>query len=79
MDTAFHPLGDLFEQLGLPSDCKSIIRFISTHAPLDSELILADASFWTASQKEFMREEILKDADWAESIDLLNTQLRVTY
>lgn len=76
MDTAFHPLTDLFKQLGLPSDCNSISQFISTHAPLDPGMVLADAPFWSDTQREFLSDELLKDADWAESIDLLNGQLR---
>jgi hypothetical protein len=76
MDAAFHPLQDLFKQLGLPSDCDAIRRFITLHAPLDPQALLAEASFWTAGQKDFLREELLKDANWAEAIDLLNSQLR---
>lgn len=76
MDASFHPLKDLFKQLGLPSECNSIGRFISMHAPLDPGLVLEEASFWTAGQRDFLRDELLKDADWAESIDLLNSLLR---
>jgi hypothetical protein len=76
MDTAFHPLRDLFEQLGLRSECDSIKQFIALHAPLDPQILLAEASFWTPGQKEFLREELLKDANWVEAIDLLNSQLR---
>ncbi len=76
MDTAFHPLQDLFEQLGLPSDCDAIMRFITLHAPLDPQILLAEESFWSPGQKDFLREELLKDANWAEAIDLLNSQLR---
>ncbi|MBW4964577.1 DUF2789 family protein, partial [Sulfitobacter sp. CW3] len=32
--------------------------------------------FWTDSQKAFLREEILDDADWAEVVDELNVLLR---
>ncbi len=76
MDATFHPLTDLFKQLGLPSDCASIKKFIAAHAPLDSLTVISEASFWNADQKAFLREELLKDADWAEVIDLLNIQLR---
>ncbi|CAM3729167.1 DUF2789 domain-containing protein [Polynucleobacter arcticus] len=79
MDTTFHPLKALFEQLGLSSDCDAIAQFIRQHAPLDSSVILAEASFWEASQRNFLRDELLKDADWAEVIDLLNVQLRETH
>lgn len=76
METLFHPLKALFEQLGLPADDDAITQFIATHAPLDSAIVLADANFWAASQKNFLRDELLKDTDWAEIIDLLNAQIR---
>lgn len=34
------------------------------------------AAFWTDSQKAFLREEILEDADWAHVVDELNVRLR---
>lgn len=77
MDSNFHPLQDLFEQLGLPSNCKSIEQFLKAHGPLDASIVLSDANFWTQTQREFLRDELLKDADWAEAIDLLNSQLRM--
>lgn len=76
METLFHPLKTLFEQLGLPADYDAITQFISLHAPLDSSVVLANASFWTFSQKTFLNDEWLKDADWSDIIDLLNAQLR---
>lgn len=78
MDSNFHPLKSLFEQLGLPADCAAIAEFIATHAPLHPSIELAEASFWETSQKSFLKDELLKDADWAEVIDLLNAQLRET-
>ena len=78
MDTAFHPLNELFEQLGLPSSCKSIDEFIARHAPLNQSTILEEAEFWNQNQRDFLHDELLNDADWAEAIDLLNSQLRQT-
>ena len=79
METIFHPLTDLFEQLGIPSSRQSISAFIAHHAPLNPSVMLAEADFWTPEQKNFLKEELLKDADWAATIDLLNIQLRETY
>ena len=76
MDTAFHPLNELFEQLGLPSSYKSIDEFIARHAPLNQSTILEEAEFWNQNQRDFLHDELLNDADWAEAIDLLNSQLR---
>ena len=76
METAFHPLQDLFDQLGLPSHCKAIAEFLANHAPIDSSIELANWDYWNADQREFLTSETLKDADWAGVIDLLNIQLR---
>ena len=77
MEKNFHPLKELFEQLGLPSSCKSIEEFIAKHAPLNQSTLLAEAGFWNQNQRNFLRDELLHDADWAEAIDLLNSQLRL--
>jgi hypothetical protein len=76
MQSPEHSLPSLFKQLGLDDDAAGIERFITTHSPLKPELQLADAFFWTDSQKAFLREEILVDADWAEVVDELNLMLR---
>lgn len=75
MESSTHTLNNLFEQLGLPSDDASIESFIKTHHHLAGNLTLAEAPFWTVAQAAFLREEILKDADWAEVIDQLNASL----
>jgi hypothetical protein len=76
MDTSLHRFTDLFAQLGLASDEASIRGFIATHAPLAPGLALAEAPFWSASQAAFLREEIGRDADWAEVVDRLSLALR---
>ncbi|MFJ5255226.1 DUF2789 domain-containing protein [Pseudomonas sp. NPDC088414] len=76
MEQPTHSLPSLFEQLGLSSDPVSIEQFIATHSPLKPELHLADAFFWSKSQADFLRGEILDDADWAEVVDQLNVLLR---
>ncbi|NRF71850.1 DUF2789 domain-containing protein [Aquincola sp. S2] len=75
MESPIHRLGDLFRQLGLPDDPASIEDFIASHRPLPAGVALADASFWTPSQAEFLREEISDDADWAELVDSLGAML----
>lgn len=75
MEASIHTLNHLFAQLGLPSDDAAIDSFIKTHQHLSSNLTLAEAPFWTPSQASFLSEEIIKDADWAEVIDQLNTRL----
>ncbi|AZF40346.1 hypothetical protein C4J87_0154 [Pseudomonas sp. R1-43-08] len=76
MESPVHSLSSLFKQLGLADDPASIERFVAVHSPLKPELKLADAFFWTDSQRAFLREEILEDADWAVVVDELNVMLR---
>lgn len=76
MEKPTHSLPSLFKQLGLPDDAVSIDQFIATHSPLKPEQHLADAFFWSESQKQFLRDEILDDADWAVVVDQLNVLLR---
>ncbi|WP_284619517.1 DUF2789 domain-containing protein [Aquabacterium humicola] len=75
MESPVHRLGDLFRQLGLPDDPSAIEDFIATHRPLPGYVTLADASFWNASQAQFLREAVNADADWAELIDSLAARL----
>ena len=76
MQAPIHSLASLFKQLGLPAEPEDIEKFVTSHSPLKPDLKLADAFFWTPSQAEFLRNEILEDADWAEVVDQLNLMLR---
>lgn len=76
MNKPFESLRDLFKQLGLPDKCSEIESFIKSRAPLDESILLADAPWWNQDQKDFLQDELIKDADWAEAIDQLNNQLR---
>ena len=75
MDRSSHTFSALFEQLGLPADSKSIEQFIRTHRLFSDDIPLHEASFWTESQAEFLREAISSDSDWAEVVDELNNSL----
>lgn len=75
METQRHAMVSLFAQLGLNADKGAIEHFIATHS-LPADIRLADAPFWSPAQAEFLREELLEDADWAEVIDALDGQLR---
>lgn len=76
MNAPDHSFSELFAQLGLPADNAQIRQFLQSHTPLAADITLPAAPFWTAAQAAFLREEILKDADWAVVIDHLNTSLR---
>jgi len=71
-----HTMSTLFDQLGLPSDQAAIERFAATHSPIDGDVRLHQAPFWSKAQSDSLRDEILEDADWAVVIDALDTELR---
>ncbi|WP_325891860.1 DUF2789 domain-containing protein [Grimontia sp. NTOU-MAR1] len=75
MEVFNHNLENLFQQLGLPSDSEAITTFIANHH-LEAGESLTSAGFWSASQKQFLEEAKLQDADWVEQIDTLDTLLR---
>ncbi|MDP3537649.1 MAG: DUF2789 domain-containing protein [Azonexus sp.] len=79
MERPVHNLSNLFAQLGEANDEAAIARFIESHSPLSGSLRLHEASFWTPSQANFLREAILDDADWAEVADELNAELHATH
>jgi hypothetical protein len=76
MEQSQHTLSELFAQLGLPAEAAAIEAFIASHAPLPHQITLAEAPFWTPVQAQFLREELVEDADWAELIDQLDACLR---
>ncbi len=76
MEDPIHPLRELFEQLGLPSDRGAIEAFIARHSPLADEIRLSEAPFWAPQQALFLCESVRDDADWASVVDRLDAQLR---
>ncbi len=75
MDVSRHTINDLFAQLGLPADPAAIDDFVAAHRPLESNVALYRAPFWTPAQRSFLKQEIIDDADWAGVIDELNARL----
>ncbi|MBV7300061.1 DUF2789 domain-containing protein [Enterovibrio paralichthyis] len=75
MEVFNHDLENLFKQLGLAADSQAINTFIANHHLSDDES-LAQAAFWSPSQRQFLEEAMHQDADWAEHIDILDTLLR---
>jgi len=76
MELNNHPFTELFDQLGLASDEASIEAFIDSHRPLPEGVTLGNAPFWTDPQRQFLRESIAADADWAPVVDQLNLALK---
>ena len=75
MNAHYRSLAELFRQLGLPDEPAAIARFIDGQGPLPLGTALADATLWSSSQAQFLREQIADDADWAEVVDALNALL----
>lgn len=75
MHTSQHTLSNLFAQLGLPAEPAAVDDFIAAHRPLGNGVALYRAPFWTSAQRDFLKEEIIEDADWAGVIDELNVRL----
>lgn len=75
MERFRHNMADLFAQLGRPASAKEIACFITAHQPLDGDVRLHDATFWTTTQSEFLREALLEDSDWSATVDQLNSEM----
>jgi len=75
MDTSTHSMSTLFEQLGLPSDRRSIENFIAHNHMRDAAQLLQQHRCWNPSQARFIAEALEQDSDWAEVVDELNTRL----
>ena len=75
MDSTYHRFTELFQQLGLASDTRSIQEFLARHSPLHPSIRLENAPFWSQAQSSLLRDEILLDADWAEVAENLNSRL----
>ena len=76
MEPARHTFHELFAQLGLPCDARSIAQFLETHSPLPGHVALPDADFWHPAQAAFLRESLLQDNGWALQVDALSEALR---
>lgn len=76
MEAQLHTMSNLFAQLGLPSEELAVEYFIASHRPLENAIPLYRAPFWSAAQRDFLKKEIIEDADWASVIDELNGRLR---
>ena len=76
METPYHSIESLFDQLGLESSEEAIESFINKNKSLPDYTELYKADFWTDSQASFLKEVIDEDSDWSAVVDLLNTMLR---
>lgn len=74
MDTREIRMTNLFLQLGLPADEDAIARFFLDNQ-LPEEVPLADAPIWNEGQRQFLREALKADDEWALVVDALNESL----
>jgi diphthamide synthase (EF-2-diphthine--ammonia ligase) len=71
----FFTMADLFRQLGLPSDAQAIDAFIRQHQGVCRQHTLVAAPLWNDSQRQFLKEAIAQDSDWAIVAEKLTSQL----
>lgn len=64
----------LFAQLGESTDDAAIDRFIGLHIMQGGAIALHEASCWSKSQSDFLRQAIDEDAEWAPIVDQLNAR-----
>jgi hypothetical protein len=76
VEPTFHHLPELFRQLGLPDEPDDIDQFIAAHRPLPMHMDISEAPFWTVAQRTLLCEQLARDADWAEVVDVLSARLR---
>ncbi len=74
MDQSFHPMSELFTQLGLPANGEEIEKFIKTNR-LKTNQSFVDADIWNTAQKAFLEQALEQDSDWAEIVDQLSVRL----
>jgi len=76
VEYSFHTMHSLFIQLGLDHSDDGIDAFLDKHSPLDKNIKLHEAPFWSRSQALFLIHAKEEDADWAEVVDELDVMLR---
>jgi len=74
MDTTESNMTNLFLQLGLPAGKAEIAAFIRDHQ-LAEDVRVSEAPYWNDGQRQFLREQLVVDADWAIIVDELSEAL----
>jgi hypothetical protein len=74
MDTTESNMTNLFLQLGLPAEKEAIAAFIRDHQ-LPEDVRVSEAGYWNDGQRQFLREQLVVDADWAIIVDELSEAL----
>jgi hypothetical protein len=74
MDTTESNMTNLFLQLGLPAGKDAIAQFLREHQ-LAEDVRVSEAPYWNEGQRQFLREQLVADADWAIVVDELSEAL----
>jgi len=74
MTNATPRMTNLFLQLGLDAEEQAIAQFIKDHQ-LPTDMHIADAPYWSEAQRQFLYEQIQRDAAWAIVVDQLSESL----
>ena len=74
MITTEPTMTNLFLQLGLDASEQGIAQFIQGHQ-LAADVLMAEAPYWNAAQRQFLAEQLKADAAWAVIVDQLSESL----
>lgn len=69
-----HRMSNLFSQLGMDNSDAAIAQFIFNNQ-LSAGTNLLDAACWSDSQRQFLKEHVKMDDNWAMVIDQLNAAM----
>ena len=78
MDTTESNMTNLFLQLGLPAEKAEIAAFIRGHQ-LAEDVRVSEAPYWNDGQRQFLREQLVVDADWAIIVTYLAFTAAIGY
>lgn len=78
MEQHAHSMDELFDQLGAHQPPQGTVPFIEARRPLAGDVQLHQAVFWSPSQAAFLEQAISDDADWAEVVEALNSELHAS-
>jgi len=75
MITTTPRMTNLFAQLGLDSSEEAIQKFIFEN-PLEEDVHILEAPFWSEAQAQMLREMLCSDGNWSLVVDQLSEALR---
>lgn len=76
MDTLTPSIETLFEQLGLEGSDQAVEAFVVQKGPIQKDVLLWNAEFWSPAQASLLKQMKEDDAEWAPVVDELDVMLR---